>query len=350
MKAKTFQSHLLKWFDQHGRKHLPWQIDKTVYRVWISEIMLQQTQVTTVIPYFNQFIKKFPNLKKLAQADEEEILHLWSGLGYYHRARHLHTTAKIIYEQYKGVFPDNINDIQALPGIGRSTAGAILSIAFNQSTPILDGNVKRVLSRIKGINDPIDDKKIENELWKWATYYTPKNRIADYTQAMMDFGSIVCTRKKPLCETCPITKNCLAHQKKLVHIIPQKKSSRELPIRHATFIIIKNKDLVLLYKRSAKGVWGGLWSLPEISGDFDKKLIHLFCKKHFTQTNLSYQLLKKFKHRFSHYELNLIPILIHTNKKIINSIGEYGQIWYNLNNPQEIGLPKPIKTILSNMI
>jgi len=197
---------VLKWFDQFGRKNLPWQQNKTPYRVWVSEIMLQQTQVTTVIPYYERFMSIFPTLKSLAEAKEDAVLHLWTGLGYYSRARNLHRTAKLIQENFHGIFPDTLDALQELPGIGRSTAAAILSIAFQKPATILDGNVKRVLSRLFAITEWPGEKETLEKLWKIAEKLTPNERVDDYTQAMMDIGATICIRGKPHCENCPLQK------------------------------------------------------------------------------------------------------------------------------------------------
>ncbi|HSW70342.1 MAG TPA: A/G-specific adenine glycosylase, partial [Gammaproteobacteria bacterium] len=264
-----FQSQLLQWFDQYGRHDLPWQQDKTPYRVWVSEIMLQQTQVTTVIPYYQRFMERFPDIKTLANADEDTVMHYWSGLGYYRRARYLHAAAKKIMSDFHGKFPDNLADLITLPGIGRSTAGAILSIAFQKQAAILDGNVKRVLTRLHGITDSIDEKT----LWPLAEKYTPIHRTDHYAQAMMDLGATLCVRGKPRCEVCPFNKKCVAHTKDIAASLPIKKPRKSLPVHEATFLILRHKDLVLLEKRAPIGVWAGLWSLPQFEGHVTSKTL-----------------------------------------------------------------------------
>jgi len=344
-----FRSKLLKWFDQHGRKHLPWQVNKTPYRVWLSEIMLQQTQVSTVIPYFLRFLQRFPDIHSLARAHDDEVLHLWAGLGYYSRARNLHRAAQLIVEQYAGNFPNTLAELIDIPGIGVSTAGAILAFAFNQRATILDGNVKRVLARLYGITAPINEKKIENKLWEMADNYTPTNRIADYTQAMMDLGATVCIRGKPKCDACPISKYCLALQKGIAAQLPAKKATKALPLQTATFFIFKQGTRILLQKRPPVGIWGGLWSLPEMPGKPNKKNIRQFCEKHYQLTFSDYEVLPVFRHTFSHYHLEIHPILIAVNKlptaaKIMDAPQ---QIWYNPKQPKlPIGLPKPVQTLM----
>ncbi|HTM64240.1 MAG TPA: A/G-specific adenine glycosylase [Gammaproteobacteria bacterium] len=345
--SAQFSQAILRWFDKHGRKHLPWQKNKTPYRVWISEIMLQQTQVAAVIPYFERFMQRFPDLLSLANADQDAVLHQWAGLGYYSRARNLHRAAQIVMQDFNGKFPDNLDDLQELPGIGRSTAGAILSIAFQQRATILDGNVKRVLARYLGVTDPID-KKVENKLWDIASEFTPKKRSADYTQAIMDLGATLCTRSKPECSRCPLQTTCHAHAEGLAELLPIKKSGRGIPTRTVTFLVLRADNKIFLQKRPPHGIWGGLWSLPEISGEPDKKQIRAFCRTHFQLNAASFAALPAFRHTFSHYHLNIHPIVIQAS--LPAKVMEYGeQIWYNLNHPEPVGLPKPVQTILRKL-
>lgn len=345
-----FQKTLLAWFDRHGRKTLPWQINKTPYRVWISEMMLQQTQVSTVIPYFERFMQRFPDLITLANADDNDVLHLWAGLGYYSRARNIHRAAKMILNEYQGKFPDTSQSLQTLPGIGQSTAGAILSIAYQQPAPILDGNVKRVLSRLHGISDPINDKATETRLWELANRYTPKKRVADYTQAVMDLGATFCTRNKPACERCPFMKPCVAYQQDRVALIPAKKTARKIPTRKATFLILKKGNQILLLKRPPVGIWGSLFSLPEIPGEPELAAIRDFCQQQFRFSVIAFQALKPFRHTFSHYRLQIFPVLIECKKAPLKAMEDSEQIWYNLLDPESVGLPKPVQTILRGLI
>lgn len=348
--STLFQRVILHWFDQHGRKHLPWQQNKTPYRVWLSEIMLQQTQVATVIPYYQRFITQFPDVLSLANAQEDDVLHLWAGLGYYSRARNLHKAANMVVREFAGQFPDTIQGLTTLPGIGQSTAGAILSIAFNKRAAILDGNVKRVLARLHGIREAITVKNAENALWDLANAYAPDTRCADYTQAMMDLGATLCTRSKPQCLACPLQTYCVAFKENLTHELPKKKVTRALPIRQATFLIIKNKQGVLLEKRPATGIWGGLWCLPQLDGQPDDEVINTFCEQSLHTSILSSQSLPFFRHTFSHYHLDMFPILLMV-KDHTHRIMEAGkQIWYNLDQQQTLGLPKPIQTIMRNLL
>ncbi|MBL4773060.1 MAG: A/G-specific adenine glycosylase [Alcanivoracaceae bacterium] len=251
---------ILDWFEKHGRKNLPWQ-GKNLYHVWISEIMLQQTQVSKVIDYFNNFITKFPSLRLLALADIQEVLACWSGLGYYNRARNLHKTAQICAREHKGKLPKELLKLIELPGIGRTTAGAILSLAENLSYPILDGNVKRVMSRAFAISAD-KNSVLDKKLWKIATELVPQNSAKKYNQALMDLGSMVCTRSKPLCQQCPLMKQCSAYQLNQVDLYPQKKvKTKQIEkIYHALMLVNNNK--VFLQQREAEGIWPLLWFLP----------------------------------------------------------------------------------------
>jgi A/G-specific adenine glycosylase len=348
--AKNFQKKVLKWFDLYGRKTLPWQHNKTPYRVWLSEIMLQQTQVSTVIPYFARFLRAFPTLQSLAAASEDAVLHLWTGLGYYSRARNLHRTAKILIDTEQGHFPADLDALQLLPGIGRSTAGAILSIAFQQSATILDGNVKRVLTRLYGITEWPGEKKVHDTLWRLAEKYTPLHRVADYTQAMMDIGATLCTRSKPRCGECPLQKYCVANSLDLTALLPKKKSARKLPIREVTLLVLqKNADFILLEKRPAVGIWGGLWSLPEVAGLLAEKDVQKICSKRFSYPIKNMQFGEKFRHTFSHFHLDILPVFIAIASKQSKVMEAGQQIWYNVQQPSKVGLPAPIKALLTRL-
>lgn len=344
---RQFSQAILRWFDAHGRKSLPWQQNKTPYRVWVSEIMLQQTQVTAVIPYFARFMEKFPDLPALANANTDEVMHQWAGLGYYSRARNLHRAAQMVMTNFKGKFPDNLEDLQTLPGIGRSTAGAILSIAFGQRAAILDGNVKRVLARYLAVTDPID-RAVENQLWETADAFTPEKRSADYTQAIMDLGATLCTRSKPQCPNCPLNKHCRAHAEGIAELLPAKKATRGIPTRAATFLILRHENNVLLEKRPPHGIWGGLWSVPEISGTPDKKQLRQKCRSEYQLELMQFEALPPFRHTFSHYHLEIHPVVIEAPlpAKVMESPD---QIWYNLKRPKALGLPKPVQSMLRKL-
>ena len=345
--AKLFQRQVLKWFECHGRKNLPWQKAVNPYRVWVSEIMLQQTQVTTVIDYFERFLARFPDVYSLASAPIDEVLHLWSGLGYYARARNLHQCAKKIVVAYNGIFPTNLNELQTLPGIGRSTAGAILALSMQQSAAILDGNVKRVLARFHAINGWPGHSKVANQLWNLAEYYTPTEHCAAYTQAMMDLGATICTRTQPKCTACPLQINCLAYQQEQPTAYPESKPKRDLPIRATNFLLLcyKNSE-ILLVKRPPVGIWGGLWSFPECQVESE---IQEFCKKNYQLTVNKYQKWPKIQHTFSHFQLNILPIISHINHKP-NLIMETNEAnWYKIDKISLIGLAAPVKRLLESL-
>ncbi|MDI1291192.1 MAG: A/G-specific adenine glycosylase [Methylobacter sp.] len=344
MSPSAFQHNILAWFDQYGRKDLPWQQELTPYRVWLSETMLQQTQVATVIPYFNTFIEKFPDVASLANAPVDEVLHLWSGLGYYARARNLHKTAQFIAEQDR--FPDTLEELLELPGIGQSTAGAILSIAFNKSQPILDGNVKRVLTRFKAVYGWPGNSAVNKELWAISAKLTPVDRVADYTQAIMDLGATLCTRSKPACEACPLNAGCLARRSDNISAFPTKKPAKIQAVKQLTFLMLSNADnQILLEKRPPTGIWGGLWSLPEfdsISAARDWCLTHNI-------PIADQQTLATQRHTFSHYHLDYTPLLVQCSDNPINFVMEANQtVWYKVGQLNKLGLAAPIKLLLQS--
>ncbi|WP_448548469.1 A/G-specific adenine glycosylase [Thalassotalea fusca] len=304
--AQQFGDQILSWYHAQGRKHLPWQQNKTPYRVWISEIMLQQTQVATVIPFYLRFMESFPTITDLANADEDVVLHHWTGLGYYARARNLHKAAKIISENHNGEFPTDIEQVIALPGIGRSTAGAILSLSLKQPHAILDGNVKRVLARYYLVEGHNAQAKFEKALWPIAEKLTPSKGVEFYNQAMMDIGATVCTRTKPLCGECPVAENCLAKATEQQTLFPQKKPKKKTPEKSAYLLVPRVANKVLLEKRPPSGIWGGLWcfletqTLNEIS-----PLLATLGLAELNRTQLT-----EFRHTFSHYHFDITPILI----------------------------------------
>ncbi len=340
MSTTTFSTRVLHWFDQHGRKHLPWQQQITPYRVWLSETMLQQTQVATVIPYFERFIDQFPRVEDLAAAELDQVLHLWTGLGYYARARNLHRCARQVTDELGGEFPRSVEALSALPGIGRSTAGAIASIGMGIRAPILDGNVKRVLARHAAIEGWPGQSAVLKRLWALAEQYTPEQRLADYTQAMMDLGALVCTRSKPQCTLCPLAADCLAHQRGLTDRLPTPKPKKTLPIRQVYLLMQLNRYGELkLEQRPASGIWGGLWSFPEL--DFDTDLEAELALRF---PGAPFQRWQPFNHRFSHYQLEIHPVLIQADGP--RTLGEARYCWYNPAAPQALGLAAPVKKLL----
>jgi A/G-specific adenine glycosylase len=335
--AFNFSTALLAWFDTHGRKNLPWQQEKSPYRVWLSEIMLQQTQVVTVIPYFEAFVARFPTVESLADAPLDDVLQRWAGLGYYARARNLHKAAQSIVQ--RGYFPDTLPELLELSGIGKSTAGAILSIAFQQSQPILDGNVKRVLTRFYAISGWTGSRKIETQLWNLSEKITPIERCDDYTQAIMDLGATLCTRSKPRCDDCPMSTACVAFSTKMITNYPSKRPTQKLPIKQTIFLIIQNEpQQIWLEQRPMKGIWGGLWSLPEVETIEDAQN---WCNARNLQIQHS-QLLISQRHTFSHYHLNFTPMLI--DVKLAENLNFHTrQQWQNR------ALPAPITTLLTQL-
>jgi A/G-specific adenine glycosylase len=335
---------LLIWYNKSGRKALPWRKNINPYRVWLSEIMLQQTQVNTVLPYFKRFLTVFPSIKHLAQAELDEVLHLWAGLGYYSRARNLYRTANIIHHDFNGKFPSEIAKLIALPGIGRSTAGAIRAIAFNQPAPILDGNVKRILTRLHAIEGHPGEKAVENKLWQLAENYLPKTNVADYTQALMDLGATVCTLKKPQCMKCPFEKFCLAHANNNETAYPTKKKKSALPTKQIQMLMLFNQDGdILLEQRPPIGIWGGLWSLPECTLDTD---IDQWCENNYGFTVETLNVETNIKHTFTHFHLIITPIklkVLSCNNKIMQ---DKSIIWYNQNIKKSFGLATPVSKLL----
>ncbi len=329
-----FAAALLTWFDTHGRKDLPWQQDKSPYRVWLSEIMLQQTQVVTVIPYFEAFVAQFPTIESLAAAPLDDVLQRWAGLGYYARARNLHKAAQMIVQ--RGYFPNSLPELLELSGIGKSTAGAILSIAFQKSHPILDGNVKRVLTRFYAISGWTGLREIETKLWELSEKITPVERCDDYTQAIMDLGATLCTRSKQRCYDCPMSAACVAFSTNTVAHYPSPKPTKKLPIKQTFFLLIRNEQQeIWLEQRSLKGIWGGLWSLPEVETIEDAQN---WCQ----QKNLTIQhqqLLLSQRHTFSHYHLDYTPLCLEV-KTLENSNFHTREQWQNR------ALPTPIYTLL----
>ena len=343
---EQFHVSLLRWYDQHGRKDLPWQSSRTPYRVWVSEIMLQQTQVQTVIPYFNRFIEQFPNIAALANASEDEVLSLWSGLGYYSRARNLHRTAQIIIEEHQGLFPAHLQSLTELPGIGPSTAAAILSQAYNQATAILDGNVKRVLTRFFLIKGWPEQAQVKKTLWELADLCMPKIRCADYTQAIMDLGATCCTLKQPNCLHCPVSINCLAFKNNEQHLYPAKQIKKAVPIQFQQLLVMYNEqEQIYLEKRPPTGIWGGLWCFPGIDQDY--------CPLSFIE--LQYDLkgetpkqLIAFKHRFSHFHLQINALSIKI-KTLGHSIADRPGQWFSKEKLSGLGLARPTSRILSTL-
>lgn len=341
----TFAQRVLQWFDEHGRKHLPWQQDITPYKVWVSEIMLQQTQVTTVIPYFERFMQSFPDVTALANAPQDEVLHHWTGLGYYARARNLHKAAKHIVDEHNGVFPTNLDDVMALPGIGRSTAGAILSIACHQTHAILDGNVKRVLARYYAIEGWPGKKPVENALWQVAERNTPTQRCHHYTQVMMDLGAMVCTRTKPKCDICPLQQDCIAYAQGEQSKYPGKKPKKAIPEKQTLLIVPVFNKQVYLEQRPQSGLWGGLYGFIEAT---DMAMAESELKKRgIAVATFSEQ--AAFRHTFSHFHLDITPVIAVVNSAPRLQVAEQSAQWFVFDEPVEVGLAAPTKKIIQQL-
>ena len=306
----VFARRLLAWWDVHGRKNLPWQRERTPYRVWVAEIMLQQTQVSTVVPYFERFTARFPDVENLARADLDEVLHLWSGLGYYARARNLHRAAGVVMREHGGVFPDEVAQIQRLPGVGRSTAAAMAAQGYGQRAAILDANVKRVLARRHLVSGAVSSAATLDELWRLAESCTPAERVADYTQAIMDLGATVCRRTRPRCADCPVRADCRAHAAGDPERYPEKAPRRERRLERSRFFVIVDPDgACLVEQRPPDGIWGGLWSPPERDAD---ETVSGFLEQAGIAADLvgEVQQAGVFRHGFTHFDLDVEPVYV----------------------------------------
>jgi len=337
---------LLDWHGHAGRHDLPWQQNLTPYRVWVSEIMLQQTQVATVIPYYGRFLARFPEVRAVADAPVDEVLHLWSGLGYYARARNLHRAAVRIRDQHHGSFPTCFEELAALPGIGRSTAGAILALSQGARFAILDGNARRVLARYFAVTGARGASATEKRLWQLAEHCMPQARVAEYTQAIMDLGATVCVRRRPLCGQCPLAAGCLAHRSGRQHQLPAPRRAAVRPTRDAFMVVaLAECGRVLLERRPESGVWGGLWCLPEFAtataaADFIRNSLGL--------RSGAPCALAPLEHAFTHFDLTITPLLVHCTGAGA-TVEEGSGLWYNLREPARIGLPAPISALLARL-
>ena len=334
-----FSKKIIDWQKSQGRNNLPWQ-KKSAYEVWISEIMLQQTQVETVIPYYKTFIKTFPEIKTLAESSEEQVMSLWSGLGYYSRARNIHKTAKIILNEYKGKFPQDFKNLVELPGIGPSTAGAILSLAFELPGIILDGNVKRVIARFKGITDPVDNSKTQKEMKSFAEALLPENSFREYSQGIMDLGSLLCRPKNPDCDNCPVSKSCQALKLGIQENIPLKTPSKPKKEKKIDWLLISSNNKILLKRNDSKGIWKNLWLFPS--------------KDILSQENVSLlerkESLPEIVHNLSHRKLNISTVKYRIKNKDRLKIDRSNSVWVSKADSVKMGMPKPIKEIIENYL
>lgn len=353
---QSFSDRIIKWQLAHGRHHLPWQQNKTPYRVWLSEIMLQQTQVATVIPYFEKYTQAFPSVIELANAEEDQVLQLWAGLGYYNRARNLHKCAKIIRNDYQGEFPQSVEALEKLPGIGRSTAGAIASLSMGLYAPILDGNVKRVLSRVFAIDSWYGNSQTMKKLWTLSESLTPVENCDIYNQAMMDMGSMVCTRSKPDCQSCPVAEDCEAFKRNLTDKLPVSKPKKKLPTRYGYGLaIFDDANRILLQKRPPTGIWPSLWSLPEIDATHHQTQLaepiqqaQAWLKNSLGLNSEEMEQSIAIDHTFSHYKLKLQTI-----KTVIQDsdsrIMEPDFRWCSFEQALALGLPAPIQKCIKQL-
>ncbi len=341
-----FAGKILKWSASHGRNDLPWQQQPTAYRVWISEIMLQQTQVTTVIPYYLRFMESFPDANALSGADIDDVLHRWSGLGYYARARNLHKAATIIRDQFAGEFPSSFDDVVNLPGIGRSTAGAILALSRNERQPILDGNVKRVLARYHAVAGWPGKTAVSRALWEYAEQHTPAENVAAYTQAMMDLGATICTRTQPKCNDCPIEKNCEAHALERETEFPGRRARKAKPLKNTQMILVLADEAVYLERRPPSGIWGGLWSFPELEPQQD---VSSWCREKLKAAPVELQQWPTVRHSFTHYDLDIVPITVRL-QCISGTVADTDdQMWYEFESPQQVGIAAPVTGLLEKL-
>ncbi|SFI19046.1 A/G-specific adenine glycosylase [Nitrosomonas sp. Nm34] len=341
----TFANTLIEWQKQHGRHSLPWQGTNDPYAIWVAEVMLQQTQVMTVIPYYQRFLEAFPDIECLAEASLDTVLTLWSGLGYYSRGRNLHKAACLIMERFQGRFPRHAAEIAQLPGIGRSTAAAIAAFAYGERCAILDGNVKRVFARYFAVTRYPGEKKTEALLWQKAEGLLPQEnaqqQMATYTQALMDLGATVCTRHQPKCLSCPLQPDCIAFAENRVASLPTSKPRKPLPSKETTFLILRNQDEILLEQRSSPGIWGGLWCLPEKPIDIDSQT---YCRQCMGIESVPISSLPPLNHTFTHFKLRIHPQLLqvinYSRKKTAT------EIWLTIDKALQLAIPVPVRKIL----
>ncbi|QSN61556.1 A/G-specific adenine glycosylase [Caballeronia sp. M1242] len=339
-----FFARLIAWQRIHGRHDLPWQNTRDAYRIWLSEIMLQQTQVTTVIPYYARFLERFPTVTALADAPIDDVMALWAGLGYYSRARNLHRCAQVVAHEHGGEFPRTVDELSELPGIGRSTAAAIASFAFGARATILDGNVKRVLARVFGVEGFPGEKRVENAMWTLAESLLPdaadKNEVTAYTQGLMDLGATLCVRGKPDCARCPFASDCVANVEGRQRELPAARPKKTVPTRKTWMLVLKDGDSILLEKRPPTGIWGGLWSLPEAP---DEAALTAVAQDNGCEADL--QRLTPFSHTFTHFKLDIEPRLGEM-RGATPEAKDARTVWAPLSRIDSFGVPAPVRKLL----
>ena len=344
LNGDEFSSRMLAWYRLAGRKDLPWQQEPSLYRVWVSEIMLQQTQVATVIPYFKRFVVSFPGVRQLADAQLDDVLHHWSGLGYYARARNLHRAAQQIRDEHQGRFPEQFEQLLALPGIGRSTAGAVLSLSLGQRHAILDGNVKRVLTRFYAVPGWPGVTAVQKRLWSLAEQLTPHKQAGTYNQAMMDLGAGLCVRSKPTCGECPLADHCRAYAEGDPSRYPEARPNRRLPQKALQMLLLcRDEQTLLLERRPPTGIWGGLWGLPECELTVDPVQ---YCQEQLgLQVGELYRLPGR-RHTFTHFHLDIQPLALRVKNSAQCVMDGGGRVWYNTANPDRLGLAAPVVRLI----
>jgi A/G-specific adenine glycosylase len=337
---------LLAWHKKHGRHDLPWQRNPTPYRVWVSEIMLQQTQVATVVGYFDRFMARFPDVAALAAAPLDEVLHLWSGLGYYSRARNLHRAARIIVDEHGGELPGNAAALADLPGIGRSTAAAIRALSSGDREAILDGNVRRVLARYFAVAGAPSESAVQQKLWRLAEACTPTHDVARYTQAIMDLGATICVRSRPLCAACPLQEPCNARREGRQHELPTPRVRAPRRTESVVMLFALARDgSVLLERRAERGVWGGLWCPPQFPS---VEAARQFAQRRLAAAQVEARSRGMVRHAFTHFELEISPL--HAKCEGFSVVKEDSpMLWYNPASPERLGLPAPVTTLIQGL-